>query len=471
MKNDTDNKQVLLDQKGIQWCFEKELVDTEFLKAKYKKDTRIYICKNQTTSELKNIKTNAANVLIGFLDDETTRWVTEQENNGNMVYGIIANVKGQFPELSVRLKLSKHPIFLAKIAPATKNHNIPRLSNLMPIKPRLNSRAKHPLTNKAFAHRSLDKFIEDNRGISGIYCIYSKEFATYIGQSIDVGARVKKHFYDLKKNKHHNAKMQSDWKDKGERFFTYHLIQTCDENLLDELEEFYIDKAKTYQYGYNCTPDGQGKVVSTDKTSLKDTEKTLEQPIYAPVSDEVPEVEIADIETKTKHGELLPHDNASFRQSGTTIIDNFFDDYDEAEQQVTVEHYDDYVDINNGGKDSSEARYDHKIDCARVINTPPIISTTCINVGRRIDTDLQDNENTEFEKVVLILTDRFKLSLLDRMVLFANKHTSLFSKRSDIIIKQLNALNYSAEIERRRFESRLDTKELKCLLSKIEKYV
>ena len=55
-------------------------------------------------------------------------------------------------------------------------------------------RAKHPLTGLAFApKRNMKAFCESLKGKCGVYCIYSKDFTTYVGQSKDVGKRLNEH--------------------------------------------------------------------------------------------------------------------------------------------------------------------------------------------------------------------------------------------------------------------------------------
>lgn len=66
----------------------------------------------------------------------------------------------------------------------------------------------------------------------------------------------------MNKSKHHNYGLQHAWNTKGASKFTFFVIEQCEEDELDDLERIYIEKYKTYEFGYNSTPDGQGNVPS-----------------------------------------------------------------------------------------------------------------------------------------------------------------------------------------------------------------
>jgi hypothetical protein len=125
----------------------------------------------------------------------------------------------------------------------------------IPVAPR----EKHPLTSLAFApKRNIKSLCNSLKGKCGIYCIYSKDFTTYIGQSIDVGKRLNQHIRKLNSSSHSNSALQSAWLLLGQNAFTFHLIEECETKILDDRERYYIEKYKTYIQGYNQTPDGQG---------------------------------------------------------------------------------------------------------------------------------------------------------------------------------------------------------------------
>lgn len=89
---------------------------------------------------------------------------------------------------------------------------------------------KHPISLIAFApKRNRNQLFASLKGVCGIYCIYSNSFATYIGQSNDVGKRLRKHVSDLRAGKYHNIALQHDWNFLGAQKFTYYLIERCEE--------------------------------------------------------------------------------------------------------------------------------------------------------------------------------------------------------------------------------------------------
>ena len=95
--------------------------------------------------------------------------------------------------------------------------------------------------------------------ICGIYCIENLvNHKKYIGQSIDINARFRKHKNHLKNNKHNNSHLQSAWNTYGENNFKFYVIEECDKNQLDEREKYYIltMNVQDENFGYNIEPGG-----------------------------------------------------------------------------------------------------------------------------------------------------------------------------------------------------------------------
>ena len=81
--------------------------------------------------------------------------------------------------------------------------------------------------------------------LSGIYAIFSKDYTTvYIGSSLNITKRKKRHFNDLKKGIHHNAYLQNYFNKYKENeclfFLALEIIDTPNNDTLIDAEEFFI---------------------------------------------------------------------------------------------------------------------------------------------------------------------------------------------------------------------------------------
>jgi group I intron endonuclease len=79
--------------------------------------------------------------------------------------------------------------------------------------------------------------------MSGIYQIKSKAKPKriYIGSSINIDTRWKRHLYDLAKNKHRSAKLQNHYNKYGKSDLVFSVLISCDKNEALEKEQFFID--------------------------------------------------------------------------------------------------------------------------------------------------------------------------------------------------------------------------------------
>jgi len=92
---------------------------------------------------------------------------------------------------------------------------------------------------------------------SGIYIIQNiLNKKLYVGSSVNINARLSKHKYQLKKNKHSNQKLQNAVNKYGLNNFNFSILDQVKEiNLLKDKERFWIDNLNSRDDGYNITID------------------------------------------------------------------------------------------------------------------------------------------------------------------------------------------------------------------------
>lgn len=253
-----DSLPLILAVEGREWILNETGIEPEELQKIYAGPTSCYVRQNNTNEENANIFT--AGTIIGFLSSEDYSQLREiQAKVDFSLEFIVQTPKSSFmasPILIVNRAKHKKP---------RKKYSKPEFKDKQayPITEKQFSKQKHPISNLAFAaKRNLESFFQKNDNKVGIYCIYSNDFATYIGQARNIGKRLRQHVRALNKGKHHNNGLQHAWGTKGASKFTFFVIQECDEDELDELELLYIEKYRTFDFGYNSTPDGQGYVLS-----------------------------------------------------------------------------------------------------------------------------------------------------------------------------------------------------------------
>lgn len=116
------------------------------------------------------------------------------------------------------------------------------------------------------------KKITQDLKISGIYCIINiKNSKKYIGSSKNIRQRLWSHRAELRHNKHENSHLQNAWNKYGEYNFDYYILEKCEESLLLEKEQFYIDTINP-EYNMNketqrppCTEESRIKQSNTRK--------------------------------------------------------------------------------------------------------------------------------------------------------------------------------------------------------------
>lgn len=87
---------------------------------------------------------------------------------------------------------------------------------------------------------------------AGVYAIRNiRNGKMYIGSSKNLNRRRRRHFTQLKLNKHHNSHLQSAYNNKS--YFVFGVLKLCKPGKRLSLEQKYINHYKVYkdQYGYN----------------------------------------------------------------------------------------------------------------------------------------------------------------------------------------------------------------------------
>lgn len=100
----------------------------------------------------------------------------------------------------------------------------------------------------------------ENINKSGIYCIENiKTNKKYIGQSVDIKDRWRRHISELNKGTHENDYLQKAWNKYTESNFRFYVLEYCHIDKLDEIEVYYIEKYNTLNrdLGYNLKSGGQ----------------------------------------------------------------------------------------------------------------------------------------------------------------------------------------------------------------------
>jgi len=77
---------------------------------------------------------------------------------------------------------------------------------------------------------------------SGVYCIENIQTCKkYIGQSVNISKRIKRHLLELSKNCHPNAHLQNAWSKYGEKSFIFKVLIYCEKFELTKYEQFFVD--------------------------------------------------------------------------------------------------------------------------------------------------------------------------------------------------------------------------------------
>lgn len=105
----------------------------------------------------------------------------------------------------------------------------------------------------------------------GIYCIKNLQNGKmYIGQNVNVENRLRVHKRGLINNIHTNSFIQNSWNKYGCNIFEFSLLQSCDKNELNFLEEKYFRELNSLiPNGYNLQTGGDSKYELSQETKDK----------------------------------------------------------------------------------------------------------------------------------------------------------------------------------------------------------
>ena len=112
----------------------------------------------------------------------------------------------------------------------------------------------------------------------GIYKIENKvNGKVYIGQSVDIGNRLRQHRYrafNQKDEKTYSLYLYAAIRKYGKDNFTYSIVELCDKSQLDERERYWIS-----YYRYNLSDGGDSKYISdqTKDSNLSEKKQRVEQ--------------------------------------------------------------------------------------------------------------------------------------------------------------------------------------------------
>lgn len=438
---------------GVNWVYLRTETPDEILTAFYKGPTYCQVRTNSNNVLRGNVY-GPNNTILGFLSDldfleyeirihsmENPECLIEKNENFNS--------ESPFATLTLKEATQKKGIKRTKRTPC------------IPQKPVTSSqifRPKHPITNKAFAPRKdPKKFFSTLEGTSGIYCIYSNRFTTYIGQSKDIGARLKKHFRDLTAGKHHNRGLQSDWQIFGENKFTFHLVELCDLENLDDREAYYIAEYATHQFGYNATPDGQGIQELATVSSLEfDNYRSIPSKL-SEASKTQQKINATNV-NNSNLSRLADQENPSV----TTTVTNV--------QNTTRNRVEDYYDddpntyFTNTGNFSSQSQRANSLICKKTAPkkfnfSQDIIPETATCIKRPVPTEdmLETSTNVPRQSFnsVALNSKRMQDSVISSCFIHQKKVNTKKAKSDKVALTSIQNLVFEIEKECRRSSTRL----------------
>lgn len=123
--------------------------------------------------------------------------------------------------------------------------------------------------------------------IAGIYKIEQiSNKKVYIGSSNNIKRRCHRHMTDLRCNRHDNKYLQNAFNKYGKNDFKIEMLEKCPNDMLQEREQYYIDKFESYNEcnGFNLLKNAyssKGKIVSQETKEKLKKFSNSEKEIYS----------------------------------------------------------------------------------------------------------------------------------------------------------------------------------------------
>lgn len=300
------------------WCFTKPDLIERGLPAKYKKNALVSVAKNR--HDPRNINVFVDGVIVGFVDHPDSIEIIDAIEKKEKIRGRISDValgrQKDLPPERVIIELSSFKAgyknernnSVQKNSPAPEhNHRGKKKENLE--RQSFEAFHIHSILKKPFSRQPKKKVpVREHWGKMGIYCIWSDTHHTYMGQSKNIGKRIRQHYNELESSSHHNPSLQSDWGARGHGKFRFDVVEeVSDTSKLSQREEYYVRSFDTYYNGYNATPGGE---------SIPESENSEN------ASSRTPNSEFCDV-TKAQKKADFKEGESEYKYGGKLFVDLF----------------------------------------------------------------------------------------------------------------------------------------------------
>lgn len=85
----------------------------------------------------------------------------------------------------------------------------------------------------------------------------------YVGSTCNLNRRMREHFGDLKRGCHYSTDMQKDYDKYGRDSFSVIVLEECDDSIVKDVEQKYIDSLKAVDNGYNQARNSKANTLGT----------------------------------------------------------------------------------------------------------------------------------------------------------------------------------------------------------------